>query len=573
MNYEKALKTIEKILKDEVNEKICILINGQWGIGKTYTINRFIEENSEFELKYVSVFGKESLRQIEKDIVIQLLPMTKVKRKFKNSNGLKIFGNLVGDILKQYSGIDGDFTRSISIENISSNDKVIICIDDLERKSENIKLKDILGLVERATSNFNIILIGSLNNLNEEEMREFNSFKEKIIDHELIVNELSDTILKDIAKEKLKDIDNNILNEIVGVFKGSKLDEKNKLNNLRIYKKYINLLYKIDCEIRRVIRVDENKIDEKIIEISMNVIYENYIHIENGKNRRKKSFNYIEEQLRGVIEQIFRYEEYDESTLKEYLEIHSQIQKDIISLYQVYKLSKEEALEIVRRIENNINLKNKEYFIKQKYVIGLYDALTDIGIIDSFKSGLNEMAEYLYEPKIDEKPDQFKIEDYNTYDPIEGESQNYKLHPIINYINRYNIETYNRLKESILQEKIKEKDIIGIEDVLRYFPSISFDVFKILYDLSFNILDKEYNKTAWNVIDNIIYKTDTNLVRIFLKKEIADKKNNSKIGIITNSKLKRVYDILDEKEYFEWQKQQEREAYEEEMNLNNKLNL
>lgn len=566
MNYEKALKTIERILKDEVDEKICILIDGQWGIGKTYTINKFIEENDEFDLKYVSVFGKESLREIEKDIVTQMLPMINVKKKLENNNSLKIFGSVVGDILKQYSGIDGDFTRSISIENISSDDKVIICIDDLERKSENIKLKDILGLVERATSNFNIILIGSLNNLNEEEMKEFNSFKEKIIDHELIVNELSDTILKDIAKGKLKDIDNNILNEIVGAFKGSELDEKNKLNNLRIYKKYINLLYKIDCEIRRVFGINDNKIDEKIISISMSVIYENYIHMENSKKRRKRSFNYTEEQLRNVIEKIFRYEEYDESNLKEYLEIHSQIQKDIRSLYQVYKLSKEEALEIVHRIENNINLKNKEYFIKQKYIIGLYDALTDIGVIDSFKSRLNEMAEYLYEPKIDEKPEQFKIDDYNIYNQIEGESQNYKLYPIITYINKYNIEKYDRLKESILQEKIKEKDIIGIEDILRYFHSISFDTFKIVYDLAFNILDKQYNEIAWKVIGNIIYKTDTNLVRGFLEKEIADKKNNSKIGIITNSKLKRVYDILDEKEYFEWQMQQRRESYEEEMN-------
>lgn len=566
MNYEKALKTIERILKDEVDEKICILIHGQWGIGKTYTINKFIEENDEFDLKYVSVFGKESLREIEKDIVTQMLPMTNVKKKLENNNSLKIFGSVVGDILKQYSGIDGDFTRSISIENISSDDKVIICIDDLERKSENIKLKDILGLVERATSNFNIILIGSLNNLNEEEMKEFNSFKEKIIDHELIVNELSDTILKDIAKGKLKDIDNNILNEIVGAFKGSELDEKNKLNNLRIYKKYINLLYKIDCEIRKVFGINDNKIDEKIISISMSVIYENYIHMENSKKRRKRSFNYTEEQLRNIIEKIFRYEEYDESTLKEYLEIHSQVQKDIRSLYQVYKLSKEEALQIINRIENNINIKNKEYFIKQKYIIGLYDALTDIGVIDSFKSRLNEMAEYLYEPKIDEKPEQFKIDDYNIYDQIEGESQNYKLYPIITYINKYNIEKYDRLKESILQEKIKEKDIIGIEDILRYFHSISFDTFKIVYDLAFNILDKQYNEIAWRVIGNIIYKTDTNLVSGFLEKEIADKKNNSKIGIITNSKLKRVHDILDEKEYFEWQMQQRRESYEEEMN-------
>lgn len=70
-----------------------------------------------------------------------MLPMTNLKKKLEHNNSLKIFGNVVVDILKQYAGIDGDFTRSISIENICSDDKVIICIDDLERKSENIKLK------------------------------------------------------------------------------------------------------------------------------------------------------------------------------------------------------------------------------------------------------------------------------------------------------------------------------------------------------------------------------------------------------------------------------------------------
>lgn len=87
----------------------------------------------------------------------------------------------------------------------------------------------------------------------------------------------------------------------------------------------------------------------------------------------------------------------------------------------MYKLSKEEASEIVKRIEENIKLQNKEYFIKQKYIIGLFDSLHECGIIDSFKNGLIEMTEILYEPKLGEKPIRFNIDDYNIYDVIDGE--------------------------------------------------------------------------------------------------------------------------------------------------------
>lgn len=59
MNYAKALETIESILQDNKNEKVCILIDGQWGIGKTYTIDRFIENNkNSVDLKKVSLLEK-----------------------------------------------------------------------------------------------------------------------------------------------------------------------------------------------------------------------------------------------------------------------------------------------------------------------------------------------------------------------------------------------------------------------------------------------------------------------------------------------------------------------------------
>lgn len=569
MNYKKAVETIENILEDSNGEKVCILIDGQWGIGKTYTINRFIENSKEsISFKYVSLFGKEDLKDIEKDIVLQMLPIQKIKSKLDNNNGLKIFGNIAGDILKQYTGLDSNFIRNISIENIKSDDNVIICIDDLERKSENIKLKDILGLIERASSNFNIILIGSLSNLKEEEIKDFNNFKEKIIDYELIVNELRDETLIQIVRDKFGEIQEKLEAEIVLTFKKNKLEDKQSLNNLRIYIKYVNLLYRVNLEMCKILDTVDDKLDEKIIDLCNRVVYENYINVNKDNKKNKCVMDYRSDQLKNTIDKIFKYEEYDENILKDYCEIYSQVQSDIKSLYNLYKLSREEASEISDRILQNIELENKEYFIKQKYIIELYDILYEIGIIDSFKDGLIEIAENLYEPDINVKPEQFDINDYNIYDPIEGERQNYNVYFIINHINKYNMKSYNSLRDSILTTNINNKDIDGIKEIIKYYNNIDFVQFRSIYDIAINILYHGYNETVWEVICNIIDKTDSMLVESFLKQEQKSKKEKNENSIISNVRLKRLIDILNEKKYFEWQMESQKQMYEEEMEGN-----
>lgn len=569
MNYKKAVETIENILEDSNGEKVCILIDGQWGIGKTYTINRFIENSKEsISFKYVSLFGKEDLKDIEKDIVLQMLPIQKIKSKLDNNNGLKIFGNIAGDILKQYTGLDSNFIRNISIENIKSDDNVIICIDDLERKSENIKLKDILGLIERASSNFNIILIGSLSNLKEEEIKDFNNFKEKIIDYELIVNELRDETLIQIVRDKFGEIQEKLEAEIVLTFKKNKLEDKQSLNNLRIYIKYVNLLYRVNLEMCKILDTVDDKLDEKIIDLCNRVVYENYINVNKDNKKNKCVMDYRSDQLKNTIDKIFKYEEYDENILKDYCEIYSQVQSDIKSLYNLYKLSREEASEISDRILQNIELENKEYFIKQKYIIELYDILYEIGIIDSFKDGLIEIAENLYEPDINVKPEQFDIKDYNIYDPIEGERQNYNVYFIINHINKYNMKSYNSLRDSILTTNINNKDIDGIKEIIKYYNNIDFVQFRSIYDIAINILYHGYNETVWEVICNIIDKTDSMLVESLLKQEQKNKKEKNENSIISNVRLKRLIDILNEKKYFEWQMESQKQMYEEEMEGN-----
>ncbi|MHB9941492.1 hypothetical protein CF065_07655 [Clostridium sporogenes] len=269
------------------------------------------------------------------------------------------------------------------------------------------------------------------------------------------------------------------------------------------------------------------------------------------------------QELKEVIDKIFKYEEYDKIILKEYCEVFSPIKIDINSFYNLYKLSREEASEIADRILENIKSENKEYFIKQKYVIELYDVLCEIGIINSFKNGLVNIAEKLYKFDIEEKPEQFNIEDYNICDPVNGDQENYNVIPIINHINNYNVQTYNELKEMRLIEVIHNKDIQGIEVLLKYFNDISVDYFTTIYSIAVNVLSSGYDDTAWHILCQIIDKTDSTLVEAFLKKEKNNKKDGIGETIISNIKLQRLIDILEEKKYFEWQMECQREYYEQ----------
>jgi Cdc6-like AAA superfamily ATPase len=73
LDYLSAIKSIESIFEvgNELNDNNCILVNGEWGIGKTYAIKEWIRRNeSKYNVKYISVFGKLTTRDIENDILI-----------------------------------------------------------------------------------------------------------------------------------------------------------------------------------------------------------------------------------------------------------------------------------------------------------------------------------------------------------------------------------------------------------------------------------------------------------------------------------------------------------------------
>ena len=144
-------------------------INGPWGIGKSYYVNKYIKEHNE-NFIYITLFGKTSFDSIENSVARELF------KKLSSLNKKKIILHKFVKNVKASFSICGftmnspELSRKSLISEYSTlleSKSLIIVIDDLERKSNNILIEDIMGMIEEF-SQFNkvkIVIIGDENNM------------------------------------------------------------------------------------------------------------------------------------------------------------------------------------------------------------------------------------------------------------------------------------------------------------------------------------------------------------------------------------------------------------------------
>lgn len=191
-------KHIEENLKHYItleNPEYAVLLSGKWGSGKTYFIDRFVEDfleqyttgKKENKTKFIkiSLFGLSKVTQIDEVIFQKLHPVLGHKY-------AKMTGSMLKSALKLGLNFDTDGngkpdtkltvdTKEFSFfsDDKTSDKELIFIFDDLERTS--IELSEILGyinyLVEQ--SNFKVIILANEDEINEKD--DFNKFKEKVI--------------------------------------------------------------------------------------------------------------------------------------------------------------------------------------------------------------------------------------------------------------------------------------------------------------------------------------------------------------------------------------------------------
>lgn len=225
MNPEK----IYDVLKDftsKGNKNKAILIDGVWGIGKTYKLNRFLKEyvkgNKALNVLYLSLFGKESLENIHSELCIKGHPKQfKAKKILKYA--FKTISLAVSITPIKNSNLSLDFNLGISEsqnkEKKNSTKKIkrknktnIVILDDLERKGSALKFDSLLGYLNQLfLDNIKVVVICSEKEISDTDKREFHKFKEKVFDRYYLVTQANEEIIRKYFKDDSLLVDNDMI--------------------------------------------------------------------------------------------------------------------------------------------------------------------------------------------------------------------------------------------------------------------------------------------------------------------------------------------------------------------------
>lgn len=179
---EDLTKRITQFL--EIDTNYAVIISGDYGIGKTYyfknklfpIVRKTLVPNTVNEEKYrpilISLFGIRSVEEIQKQIFLELFPLLKNK-------GVKIAADIGKSLIKVFSGLDIEQyvnDADTSSADIINYNKLLLCFDDIDRKSDDLQIKELFGFINNLVENSNtkVIIIA-----NEDELRKEGEKKDK----------------------------------------------------------------------------------------------------------------------------------------------------------------------------------------------------------------------------------------------------------------------------------------------------------------------------------------------------------------------------------------------------------
>ena len=257
-----AKENIEQRLTEilQRDNAVCVVLDGEWGVGKTTFWKNFSAENFDKNSVYVSLFGKESIQEIKQEIGIQIYKRNKYISEFsKKARHLK-FDKVIDEITpKLGSAVIG----CISFFEKKDFKDIIICFDDFERMSDKINLKDVLGLISEYKEQQNCHIVMILNhskmtasakeiqkedkkNLEDKEFRNDSQTKEDKTELEKILSEYKDKIMdyEFYYNPTPQESFNIVSGELEEVYRDVTLRyfEKHAINNIRVMRRAINAL-------------------------------------------------------------------------------------------------------------------------------------------------------------------------------------------------------------------------------------------------------------------------------------------------------------------------------------------
>lgn len=512
---KKFLKALKEFLYAKNNK--CILINGKWGIGKTYLIEYFfdvyIKKNNQ-NIKWIPIWIKTTLfkdkieirEYIFKEIELILINkgiLTYSIKKLLSLFKTKIYGF---DIFQETFEVTREKLRNLL--KILDDEYIVLIIDDLDRK-ESKEIKEIISLIAEVEDFFNLKIIYLLDKKNLKIDDNDKDFFEKYFSQKIELDKIS---YEDIIKAELRNTYPNLQTELINYF--------NTLDKV-----FLDIF--IDTE-----NQEDNEENKKIAKL-----------IETKINTPRKLIKFIHEFHRKDIERIEKELNYSKLT--------------IINTYFYYFISEvvfQENREVVEKLLKKIfikvlktyNIENSEFeflildnFIDNKYLKGLINQQEDKELVVS-KEEIEYLQKEYQEHKVkvmtDINNDLKKIISYKPL--IEQENkliENIKIvlkksyedrkidlfeYLEIYYIYFFDIEEINK----IFINDLKNNYLFSEREISLFFYSIDRKLFDKIEIFIASMLGNNYYKRYGLGLNDIFYFT-----RSFLKE-----KNAKNINIYNN---------------------------------------
>lgn len=217
-----ADEQIVKIFKEYINNpkmQYAILLNGNWGSGKTYFIKKkFIKKSK--SILYISLYGIKNKDEITKKIYYAIIENNSETSKIVNKKIIdktkqtsKVLGKTVGEIsneiIKKVFNINLSILNNIDIVGVISLFKDIsnytIVFDDLERC--DIEINEVLGYINDYVEHKKVKCIIVANETEIEKINYDNNYELKILS--CLNNNVEYNEIEDESNNKFKDISNS----------------------------------------------------------------------------------------------------------------------------------------------------------------------------------------------------------------------------------------------------------------------------------------------------------------------------------------------------------------------------
>ncbi|ECQ9349847.1 KAP family NTPase [Campylobacter jejuni] len=351
--------------------KKCLAINGPWGIGKTHlwkqVEKKLSEDKKEKKVVYIDLFGKESYKQILEEIVFKI-----------HGNYNKIM-NTFSQITTKIAKVKSAGTININPDAIFSFLKkedfnnIIVCFDNIERRSDNLSLKEILGLVNllKEEKECNVVMIFHKDELEEQDNNSaindkekqakqdnsknwYQTYKEKIIDYEFVINDNSKAA-HNIISNGVK-YDKEVQNIIFECY-------QNSCNNLRLLLRFVEHIIYFNKEC--FMKIKKEDYSNEIFFGGLKMYYDILLNC----IKKYYSYNTDKKQYQSIFEKYF-----DDSCY----------------------LNQDDLDTLKSHFESDLKEKTRIYFnkCKDKY---LYSNLNDIDFAKYIEDLLPKFKNYIYE--------------------------------------------------------------------------------------------------------------------------------------------------------------------------------